>query len=51
VSRVALRENDDKKPKARRDKGGKWVKNPKDRNSNKARKRKADKMGEEYIKD
>jgi hypothetical protein len=51
VSRVAVREDNDNKPKARRDKGGKWVKNPKDRNRNEARKRKADKMGEEDIKD
>jgi hypothetical protein len=51
MSRVAVREDDNKKPKARQDKGGKWVKNPKDKNRNKARKRKADKMGEEDIKD
>jgi hypothetical protein len=51
VSRVAVREDNDKKPKSRRDKGGKWVKNPKDRNCNEARKQKADKMGEEDIKD
>jgi Lon protease-like protein len=60
VSRVAVREDDNKKPKARCDKGGKWVKNPKDRNRKvrvrvrvtlTAWKRKADEMGEEDIKD
>jgi hypothetical protein len=51
VSRVAVRQDGDQKPKARRDKGGKWVKNPKDRNRNEPRKQKADKMAEDNIKD
>jgi hypothetical protein len=51
VSRVAVREDNYKKLKARQDKGGKWFENPKDRNRNKARTHKANKMGEEDIKD